>query len=305
MRRVVLGVLGPVRVRGPVRVVVAVCGARVFAVEGDAGLGGVVQAGRFLAHVVAHPHRHHAVPVRDGHVQAVPRQFRQQFLLQRENILQRRDQRRLHLRRRVALFPRAGAVSAAGLLGVLRQVGHVERGEVLAVGPSPHGRVGVVVHLFRHAARDLLEGGDAAVMHDDVPAEGERVVVDRHHGRRCRGADVREQAPARGVLGDGSEIQIVQRRLRAFVQGRTGTFQGGVGRAGGGVPCYADAVDIEVAIPGRELQLALDGVRVVGLETREEVGVDLLAQGVVGGDQDIFQETLLGGGDVREPATHA
>jgi hypothetical protein len=26
---------------------------------------------------------------------------------------------------------------------------------------------------------------------------------------------------------------------------------------------------------------------------------------VVGGDQDIFQETLLGGGDVREPATHA
>jgi hypothetical protein len=95
-----------------------------------------------------------------------------------------------------------------------------------------------------------------------------------------------------------------KRRLRAFVQSRAWSLDGGVIGSCGRIPCHAKTVDVQVAVSGGHLELSLFGVWIVRLETRQEVGFDLLAQGTIWGHEDIFQKTFLGCGNIREPPTH-
>jgi hypothetical protein len=84
-------------------------------------------------------------------------------------------------------------------------------------------------------------------------------------------------------FADRLKIRIIQRRLRAFVQSRGWSLDSGVIGSCERIPCHAKTVDVQVAVSGGHLELSLFGVWIVRLETRQEVGVDLLAQGMIWG----------------------
>lgn len=170
---------------------------------------------------------------------------------------------------------------------------------MLGVGGAGDVGVGVGGEEVAEGAADGQEVGDGAVVHEGVAAEGEGVVVDACGGGGGGGADVGEAGRCAGVGADGAEVGVVERGLGGAVEGweegrvgrggagmrrRVGVGgRGGVGREGGarvGVPGYADAVDVEEPVAGRDLVLGCDVVGVVGEEVGEVVLVHLLGEGV-------------------------
>ena len=78
---------------------------------------------------------------------------------------------------------------------------------------------------FAHLLTEVkLEGrkiGNGAVVHEAVSAENEGVVVDRNDGRPTGGPDMSHQDSSLCIRADGAVVQIVGRRLYAFVHGRS------------------------------------------------------------------------------------
>ena len=252
MTAMLLGRLPRARILLPVRMV------RILPVHRHAGRGRVVQRRRLLRRVVAEPHRHEHRPVRDRDVQAVRGRLRAELaLLQLHDRLHRFHQRGLHLRDGVLRFPRGRALAAG-------EEGHVERGEVLGVGGALDGAVGGVVHELAHVAGDFDVVLEEAVVHEDVAAEGERVVVHGDDGGGGGGPDVGEKGFRGHVGADVQEILVVLGRLRGAVQEGALPLAGAEFFSGGRVPGYAEAVGVEHAVPSRNLMLGRDVVWIMG-----------------------------------------
>ncbi len=83
----------------------------------------------------------------------------------------------------------------------------------------------VLRHGSAKGALDECEGGDVAIVHDGVDAEGEGVVVSHCCGRCCRGADMRKEHGGGGVCAETAEVGVVERGLNALVERRV---QGGL-----------------------------------------------------------------------------
>ncbi len=135
-----------------------------------------------------------------------------------------------------------------------------------------------------------------------MATEDKGVIVDRRCGGGGGGADVAEAGGGRGVGADGAEVEVVERGLGGAVEGGeegcelsvgvvvsgarvlvwvgVGVVGAGEGRAGVGVPCYADAVDVEEPVASGDLVLGGDVVGVVREEVWEVVLVHLLGEGV-------------------------
>lgn len=71
-----------------------------------------------------------------------------------------------------------------------------------------------------------------------------------------------------------------------------------------GVPCYTGAIDIDEAVARFDEWFLIIVVGVSSSKAREIVLVHLFHEGVQGRDQNVFEKTWLGCGDVGEPATH-
>jgi len=110
---------------------------------------------------------------------------------------------------------------------------------------------------------------------------------------------VAEAGRGRSVGADGAEVEVVERGLgravesgeegcellvvsgaRVLVGFGVGVVGAGKGGAGVGVPCYADAVDVEEPVASGDLVLGGDVVGVVREEVWEVVLVHLLGEGV-------------------------
>lgn len=131
-------------------------------------------------------------------------------------------------------------------------------------------------------------------MHDRVYAKCERVIVRWRDGCSCSSADVCEDYLAGSVAAYGSKVGVVKRRLDCLVESRVQRGPLGVGfveirrkgREDAGVPCHAEAINVEEAVTscdfgfGRGLSM-YGGV--VGEEFGEVVLVDLLAESMCWG----------------------
>lgn len=293
----VLSVLGGLLAR--VGVLLAARRVRVLSVEGDAGLGGVVEARGLFGGVVAEADGEELLTVGAAHVERAGLDVlgAQDVLLKGDDGLECRDERGEHFGRRVCLFPSRGGRSG--------QVRHVQGSEVLRVRGALDVFVLWLGQQGEHDATDVRKVGDEAVVHDGVPAKGEGVVVDGGDRRPRRGADVRKHGRRRRVAAYAVEVGVVGRWLGVLVHG--GPDAGGradeVGPRGR-VPCHAEAVDVEETVAQRDLftrGLFAGGVRE---EFGQVVVVHLFGEAVFGRDQHVFEETFLRGRDVGEPSTH-
>lgn len=245
--------------------------------------------------MVSYAERNEPHPVRRREVQVIRLRLvrAEDLLLQLDDGLHGLPQRVEHMRRRVRLaLPRL----LARAVGKIRDV---QRREVFGVGSAGDVRVGVERQKVAEGPADGEEVGDEAVVHEGVAAEGEGVVVDGGGGGGSCGANVCE-AGRRGRVGaDRAEVQVVEGGLRGAVEGGAagcglgwvgfvtviGVVAGSIGvdRERGarvGVPCYADAVDVEEPVFRADLVLGGDVFGVVGEEVGEVVLVHLLGEGV-------------------------
>lgn len=174
------------------------------------------------------------------------------------------------------------------------QVRHVQSSQVFRV----RGTEDVFVFWFRqqgqHGSTNVGKVGDETVVHDGVPTEGERVVVDGRYPGAGGGADVGKQSRRRRVGADAVEVGVVGGGLRVLVHGGTHPFgrRDKVG-AGVGVPSHAEAVDVEQSVAQSDLFTGGLFPGSVGEELRQVVVVDLFGEAVRRTDQDVFQETFL------------
>ena len=250
----------------------------ILPVHRHARCSGVVQRRRLLRRMVAEPHCHKHGPVRDGDVQAIRGGLCAALaLLQLHDRLHSFHQRGFHVRDGVLRFPggRALALSMAG-----GEEGHVQRGEVLRVSGALNIAVGGLVHEGAHIAGDVQVVLEEAVVHKDVAAEGERVVVDGDNCGGGGGADVGEQRLGRRICADVQEVAVVLRGLRRTVKERPLPGAGPELFAGGRVPRYAEAVDVEHAVPRGDLVLGGDIVWIMGEQLGKIVVVDLFGEGM-------------------------
>ena len=222
--------------------------------------------------MVAEPHRHEHRPVSDGDIQAVRGGLGAELaFLQLHHRLHGLHQGRFHLCDRVPRLPGGGAPPGG-------EEGHVQGGEVLRVGRALEITVGGVVHAGAHVARDVHVVLEEAVVHEDMAAEGERVIVHRDHGGGGGCANVGEEGLGRGVGADVQEVAVVLRRLRRAVKEGSLTFAGPELFPCGRVPRYAEAVDVEHTVPGRDLVLGGNVVRIMREQLGEIVVVDLFGE---------------------------
>ena len=223
--------------------------------------------------------------------------------MQGEDIVEGRDEGFFHFNHVVVFFPGSFAVVLC-LFGELAEMGDVESAEMLAVGTARHGGEGVQVHFLGHPASNRLKGCDGAVVHDDVTPERERVVVGSDNRGGGSSSDMGEECTSAGICGNALEIKIMKRWLGTLVDGRTRAHRRCKGRSGTRVPSQAKSINVQIAVSGSQLELALLCIWVVRLQSGKEIGVDLLAQRVVRSDKNVFEEALLFGGYVGKPTTH-
>jgi hypothetical protein len=106
------------------------------------------------------------------------------------------------------------------------QVRHEEGGEVFRVGAALDVRVCFLGHGGAEGALDEGKGGDVAVVHYGVDAEGEGVVIGWCDGCRGRRSNVCQEDRGGRVGAEAAEVGIVEGRLDRFV--KCGV-QGGLG----------------------------------------------------------------------------
>lgn len=98
--------------------------------------------------------------------------------------------------------------------------------------------------------------GDDAIVHDNMSAEGEGVIVGAGHCCRCRSTNVGKESKRRSVLAYGMKVCFVCRRIGAFVQCWSETFSRKDERgACESVPGEAEAVHIVEAVAERYLEM--------------------------------------------------
>ena len=90
-----------------------------------------------------------------------------------------------HVGQRVFFFPGV-------LVAMVCEICHEQRGSVLGVRTAQNIAVSIEAEQVGHIPTDIGEVGDGAVVHEDVPAEDERVAVDLRHDATASRTDVRE-----------------------------------------------------------------------------------------------------------------
>lgn len=193
------------------------------------------------------------------------------LLLQVDNGLEGGDQGSQHLLRLVGPLPALRTAAHA-----LRQERHVQGGQVLRVGGAVDVLVRGLLHEAEHGPADVAEVGDDAVVHEDVPAKDERVVVDRRHRRRRRGPDVRKHGRRRRPRADAVEVAVVIRRLAVFVHGRPHPLDAvDELRPHGTIPRHPEAIHVVQPVAQRDFQFRRLLARHVREQLRQVVVVHL------------------------------
>ncbi len=102
--------------------------------------------------------------------------------------------------------------------------------------------------LVQHVTSDIEEVRDDPIVHDSMPAKGERVVVDWGYCCGSSRSNVRKACCCGGIATDAVEICIVCRRLAVLVSGLSFAFTFTEIGSCIGVPRYSEAINVEQAI---------------------------------------------------------
>ena len=155
---------------------------------------------------------------------------------------------------------------------------------------------------------------NGAVVHETVPAEDERVIVDWRDRRPARCTYVSHEDTSLCIGANRAEVQIVRRGLDTLVHGRSQAFfPSAVSRFTGvaslevgirrRVPDNTYAVDVVDHIAGSNQVVLGDITRIMCYQSWKEVLMDLVRERVLGRDDHVFEQTWLRRGDVCEPAS--
>ena len=118
--------------------------------------------------------------------------------------------------------------------------------------------------MVRHVAADAREVGDSAVVHEDVAAEDEGVAIHLRDDAAAGRPDVSEKTVGLGVAAKVAEVEIADGwGLRLVQGGSTACHSPDIVFGGVGVPCHAQAVHVEEAVP--HFEEVIRGVIELGL----------------------------------------